>query len=129
MNNTNQQNMITQGTSIDGNIKSQGDFRVEGNLKGDINTTGKIVVGKTGVINGSIIAESADFEGSFAGKLKLTGMLTLRSSAYIEGDVEITKLSVEPGATFNATCVMKAGVKELKKSEEKIEPEKEEKSA
>ena len=37
MNNTNQQNMITQGTSIDGNIKSQGDFRVEGNLKGDIN--------------------------------------------------------------------------------------------
>ena len=49
--------MITQGTSIDGNIKSQGDFRVEGNLKGDINTTGKIVVGKTGVINGSIMAE------------------------------------------------------------------------
>ena len=97
MNNTNQQNMITQGTTLDGNIHSQGDFRVEGNIKGDIKTSGKIVVGKTGVINGSLDAESADFEGSFSGKLKLTGMLTLRSSAYIEGEVEISKLSVEPG--------------------------------
>ena len=129
MNNTNQQNMITQGTTLDGNIHSQGDFRVEGNIKGDIKTSGKIVVGKTGVINGSLDAESADFEGSFSGKLKLTGMLTLRSSAYIEGEVEISKLSVEPGATFNATCIMKGGVKELKKSEEKNSTEKKEKSA
>ncbi|MAP99770.1 MAG: hypothetical protein CMC51_03060 [Flavobacteriaceae bacterium] len=129
MNNTNQQNMITQGTTLDGNIHSQGDFRVEGNIKGDIKTSGKIVVGKTGVINGSLDAESADFEGSFSGKLKLTGMLTLRSSAYIEGEVEISKLSVEPGATFNATCIMKGGVKELKKSEEKDSTEKKEKSA
>ena len=129
MNNTNQQNMITQGTTLDGNIHSQGDFRVEGNIKGDIKTSGKIVVGKTGVINASLDAESADFEGSFSGKLKLTGMLTLRSSAYIEGEVEISKLSVEPGATFNATCIMKGGVKELKKSEEKDSTEKKEKSA
>ena len=129
MNNTNQQNMITQGTTLAGNIHSQGDFRVEGNIKGDIKTSGKIVVGKTGVINGSLDAESADFEGSFSGKLKLTGMLTLRSSAYIEGEVEISKLSVEPGATFNATCIMKGGVKELKKSEEKDSTEKKEKSA
>lgn len=129
MNNTNQQNMITQGTTLVGNIHSEGDFRVEGNIKGDIKTSGKIVVGKTGVINGSLDAESADFEGSFSGKLKLTGMLTLRSSAYIEGEVEISKLSVEPGATFNATCIMKGGVKELKKSEEKDSTEKKEKSA
>ena len=129
MNNTNQQNMITQGTTLVGNIHSKGDFRVEGNIKGDIKTSGKIVVGKTGVINGSLDADSADFEGSFSGKLKLTGMLTLRSSAYIEGEVEISKLSVEPGATFNATCIMKGGVKELKKSEEKDSTEKKEKSA
>ena len=72
--------------------------------------------------------ENADFEGGFSGKLKLSGMLTLRSSAYIEGEVEIAKLSVEPGATFNATCSMKGGVKELNNSEEKP-TEKKEKSA
>ena len=129
MGNTNQQNMISQGTKIIGNISSDSDFRVEGNIEGELKTSGKVVVGKSGVINGSLIGENADFEGSFSGKLKLGGMLTLRSSAYIEGEVEISKLSVEPGATFNATCSMKGGVKELKNSEEKDTPEKKEKSA
>ena len=119
MSNTNQQNMITQGTTLVGDIFSEGDFRVEGNIKGNIKTSGKIVVGKTGVVNGSLEGENADFEGGFSGKLTLSGMLTLRSSAYIEGEVEIAKLSVEPGATFNATCTMKGGVKELNNIEEK----------
>ena len=129
MGNNNQQNMISQGTKIVGNISSNSDFRVEGNIEGELKTSGKVVVGKSGVINGSLIGENADFEGSFSGKLKLGGMLTLRSSAYIEGEVEISKLSVEPGATFNATCSMKGGVKELKNSEEKDTLEKKEKSA
>ena len=47
----------------------------------------------------------------------------------IEGEVEIAKLSVEPGATFNATCLMKGGVKELNNIEEKNSSEKKEKSA
>tara|TARA_S200000501_G_scaffold375981_1_gene429470 strand:+ start:5310 stop:5699 length:390 start_codon:yes stop_codon:yes gene_type:complete len=129
MGNTNQQNMISQGTKIVGNISSNSDFRVEGNIEGELKTSGKVVVGKSGIINGSLIGENADFEGSFSGKLKLGGMLTLRSSAYIEGEVEISKLSVEPGATFNAICSMKGGVKELKNSEEKDTLEKKEKSA
>jgi cytoskeletal protein CcmA (bactofilin family) len=45
----------------------------------------------------------------------------LRSSAHIEGDVQIGKLSVEPGATFNASCLMKGSVKELK-NETKVAP-------
>ena len=105
MGNTNQQNMISQGTKIVGNISSNSDFRVEGNIEGELKTSGKVVVGKSGVINGSLIGENADFEGSFSGKLKLGGMLTLRSSAYIEGEVEISKLSVEPGATFNLSLI------------------------
>ena len=65
MSNTNQQNMITQGTTLVGDIFSEGDFRIEGNIKGNIKTSGKIVVGKTGVINGSLEGENADFEGGF----------------------------------------------------------------
>ncbi len=129
MSNSNQQNMISQGTTIIGNINSSSDFRIEGNVKGELSTSGKVVVGKSGVLNGKLEAENADFEGSFSGKLKLNGTLTLRSSAYIEGEVEIAKLSVEPGATFNAICSMKGGVKELKNSEEKGTSEKKEKSA
>jgi cytoskeletal protein CcmA (bactofilin family) len=44
----------------------------------------------------------------------VSNLLTLKSTAVIEGEVTVSKLSIEPGATFNATCAMKTGIKELK---------------
>lgn len=114
-----QQNRIAQGTTIVGDIVSEGGFRIDGAIQGTIKTPGKIVVGKSGVVNGSLEGTNADFEGRFSGKMKLTGVLSLKSSAFIEGEVEIAKLAVEPGATFNAVCSMKGAVKELNKGEQR----------
>ena len=126
---SNQQNMITQGTSFVGDLISEAGFRIEGNVSGTIKTSGKVVVGKTGVINGTLEGVNADFEGGFSGKLKLSGTLTLKASAYVEGEVEVVKLAVEPGATFNASCSMKGGVKELNKGEQQKITSKAEKTA
>ena len=71
------------------------------------------------VIIGKVVCANADIEGRFNGELVVTDLLTLKKSAIIEGDVTVSKLSVEPGATFNATCSMKTGIKELKASEGK----------
>jgi cytoskeletal protein CcmA (bactofilin family) len=119
---TSQQNIIAQDTKIVGDIVSKGPFRIDGQVEGNIRTQGKIVVGKSGFVNGTIEGSNADFEGSFAGKLKLSGTLSLKSSAYIQGEVEVGKLAVEPGATFNATCSMKGAVKELNKGEQQQKP-------
>lgn len=112
-----QQNRIAKGTTIVGDIVSEGGFRIDGTIQGTLKTPGKIVVGKAGIINGTLEGTNADFEGRFSGKLKLSGVLSLKSSAYIEGEVQVGKLAVEPGATFNAVCSMKGAVKELNKSE------------
>jgi cytoskeletal protein CcmA (bactofilin family) len=111
-----QQNSIALGTTITGDLISEGDFRVEGNIQGNLKTSGKVVIGKTGLINGTLKASNAEVEGRFSGKLMLTDTLSLKSSAYVEGEVEVGKLAVEPGATFNAKCLMKGAVKELNKS-------------
>jgi len=112
---TSQQNIIAQDTKIVGDIVSKGPFRIDGQVEGNIKTEDKVVVGKSGFVNGTINGTNADFEGSFSGKLKLSGTLTLKSSAYVQGEVEVGKLAVETGATFNATCSMKGAVKELNK--------------
>lgn len=117
-----QQNRIAQGTTFVGDIVSEGGFRIDGTIQGTVKTPGKVVVGKTGAINGTLIGANADFEGRFSGKLKLSGVLSLKSSAYIEGEVEVGKLAVEPGATFNAVCSMKGAVKELIKGEQPKKP-------
>lgn len=117
-----QQNVIAQDTKIVGDIISKGAFRIDGQVEGNIRTKGKIVVGKSGFVNGTIEGANADFEGSFSGKLKLSGTLSLKSTAYIQGEVEVGKLAVEPGATFNAVCNMKGAVKELNKGEQQQKP-------
>ena len=75
-----------------------------------------MVIGRTGFINGTLKGANADIEGKFAGKLLLSETLSLRSTAHVEGEVEVGKLAVEPGATFNATCSMKGAIKELTNS-------------
>lgn len=108
-----QQNIIAHGTKIVGDITSQGPFRIDGTVDGNVKTSGKVVVGKSGYVKGTLQGENADFEGKFSGKLVLSGTLSLKSTAHIEGEVHTSKLAVEPGATFNATCSMKGTVKAL----------------
>ncbi|MDW5289024.1 polymer-forming cytoskeletal protein [Formosa sp. PL04] len=113
------QNIIAQGTKIVGDISSEGGFRIDGTIEGNLKTPGKVVVGKTGFINGTLEGTDAYFEGKFSGKLQLSGTLTLKSSAVIEGEVIVGKLSVDPGASFDVTCVMKSGVKAIKNERSK----------
>lgn len=114
--NKSNQNLIAQGTKLTGDFISEGDFRIDGTIEGNVKTTGKIVVGKSGFIKGTLQGTDAYFEGKFAGKLALSGILTLKSTAHIEGEVIVGKLAVEPGASFNVTCAMKGTVKEMNHS-------------
>jgi len=114
------QNKISEGTKIVGDVISEGGFRIEGIIEGTFKTTGKVVVGKSGVIQGTLECSDADFEGKFSGTLLVTNTLSLKPTAQIEGEVTVGKLAVEPGANFNASCSMKGGIKSLSKSGEKV---------
>lgn len=107
------QNKISEGTKIVGDVISEGGFRVEGTIEGTFKTTGKVVVGKSGFIKGTLECSDADFEGKFSGTLTISGTLSLKPTAHIEGEVSVGKLAVEPGANFNASCVMKGALKSL----------------
>ena len=100
------QNRINEGTHISGDITSNGFFRIDGFVEGTISTPSKVVLGKNGIVKGNLSCENADIAGSFTGNLTISNLLTLRSSASIKGEVVVGKLSVEPGAIFNATCSM-----------------------
>ena len=117
-----QPNRIEKGTKITGEIQSESDFRIDGILEGSISTSGKVVIGKEGKINGKVICKNADFEGVFSGNLEVKEILTLKSSSKTEGDVIISKLIVDAGAFFNAKCSMKSSsdVKSISDNREKI---------
>ena len=122
-----EQNRISSGTILTGDIEAKGGFRIEGTLRGNLKTEGKVVISKGGHIKGDLICQSADFEGTFDGNLNVEEILTLRATSVIDGEVTAGKLAIEPGATFNATCSMKGAVKSLKNGPK--EGKREEKSA
>ena len=113
-----ERNVVARNTSITGDIISEGDFRIDGTLEGTLKTNGRVIIGVGGSIKGKVESTNADIEGKFSGELLVHETLTIKGTANISGDVVIGKLSVEPGATFNATCAMKGAVKELNQHEQ-----------
>jgi len=115
---TMERNVIAKNSTFIGDITSDGDFRIDGVLEGTLKTNGRVIIGAEGVIKGSVESENADIEGRFSGQLSVANTLTIKSLANISGDVIAGKLSLEPGAVFNGTCVMKGAIKEMKNGNE-----------
>ena len=110
-------NLIGAGTIVEGDIKSNGDIRIDGTVVGNIVSKSKIVVGATGSINGNITSQNADVSGSIKGKVTVNELLFLKSSANIQGDIVTGKLVVEVGATFTGTCNMGPMIKDMHNTE------------
>lgn len=104
--NPNNLNIISAGTSIEGNIISNGDIRIDGILKGNLSTKSKFVLGNSGNINGEINCKNSEIAGEINGKITVDELLILRSTSKIYGDIITSKLSIEPGAIFTGTCNM-----------------------
>ncbi len=106
-------NRIVEGTVIEGEIRSESSIRIDGKVLGATTTKGKLVVGVSGIIDGEVVCQNADIEGTVTGRIICTELLTLKSTAKITGDINTTKLAVEPGAVFNGQCNMGGMIKEM----------------
>lgn len=100
-------NIVASGTKIVGKVTVESDFRLDGEVEGDIIGRSKVVIGESGNLKGSLTCTNAEIIGKVKGNVKATDSLTLRSTAELTGDVKIKSLIVEPDAIFNGTCSMR----------------------
>ena len=103
-------NSIMEGTSIEGEIKSDSNIRIDGRVKGTINVRGRLIVGASGVVEGDVTCQSSDIEGTVNGKITCQDLLSLKATAKLTGDINTKKLAIEPGAIFTGNCSMGGGV-------------------
>ena len=117
-----QYSKIDKNTVLKGAINAKTDIRIDGTLEGEVETVGRVIIGKDAVVNGKVLCANADIEGVFKGNRTVSGSLSLKAGSNGEGEVFIQKLIVESGATFNANCSMHSeedGVKKLTNTREK----------
>lgn len=120
---SNSSNTIGKGTTIEGNIETYGNLRVDGRVVGNIVTKSKLVLGQTSEVDGNILAQNAEVFGEIKGKIEVSDLLILKPSAVIRGDILTSKLIVETGAIFNGGCKMGNVMKEIKIAENGLQGE------
>ena len=99
-------NRIVFGTKISGDIETDSNLRIDGEVIGNVVSRGKIVLGEQGKIEGDVSCVEADIEGTIAGKLEVEDSLVLREKAHIKGDIVTSRLQIEQGAIFVGSCKM-----------------------
>jgi cytoskeletal protein CcmA (bactofilin family) len=103
-------NKILSGTEITGDIVSDSNLLIEGEIIGNVSCSGKVVIGSSGKIKGNLVCVNAEVDGAMDGELTIENLLFLRSTARIKGDIQTLKLNIEEGAYFEGACVMKSPV-------------------
>jgi cytoskeletal protein CcmA (bactofilin family) len=98
--------MIGAGTTLKGDITSNGDLRIDGTLKGNVIGSAKVIIGANGVVEGDISGQQADIMGKVTGSIRMKELLQLKNGSVVEGNISAAKLQVEPAATFNGQCHM-----------------------
>lgn len=107
-------NLIGSGTIIEGDVTTTGDIRIDGLLKGGIKVKGKLVVGASGAIDGDVDCLNGDISGAVKGKVIVSELLSLKSTAKVTGDIFTSRIAIEPGATFTGACNMGGVIKDIK---------------
>lgn len=100
-------NMLGEGTLVKGELQTEGNLRIDGKFEGNLDIKGKLVIGKTGDVKGTVNCASAEIEGNLViEKMKVEGLLSVKATAHISGIIEVGRLYIEQGAVFNGQCVM-----------------------
>ena len=104
-------NIINAGTTINGDIISEGDLRIDGTVKGVVNLKSKLVLGASSKVDGDIKAQNCDISGTVNGNIVVSELLTVKATARITGDISSAKLVIESGAEFNGKSTMHTATK------------------
>lgn len=104
--NINDISRISQGTAIRGDLTSAADIRVDGRVDGTLFSEGKVVIGESARLSGKLLCSNVDFWGKMDGDVYVKDLLSLKSSAVVNGNIHVRKIQVEMGAQINGSFKM-----------------------
>ena len=98
--------LIGEGTEFNGKITATGIVRVDGKIEGEIDTKGDLIVGEKGKIRANAKGKNITIAGEVYGNIECTGKLELMPSSKLLGDIKVSDLYIDSGATFQGNCEM-----------------------
>ncbi len=94
---------------FEGKIILKHSVRIDGRLKGQLETTETVTIGIDGEVEGDIKAKDVVVGGKVSGSVLANGKVTLESASKLSGDIKTKRLVIEEGALFNGAMEMSDG--------------------
>jgi cytoskeletal protein CcmA (bactofilin family) len=104
--NSKETTIISSKAKINGNLKLESNVHIDGEVKGKIESKVLVSIGKDGFVEGEIYANKLVINGKFTGKAECENIEILKNGV-LNGNIVVTNLIIEEGATFEGTCKKK----------------------
>jgi cytoskeletal protein CcmA (bactofilin family) len=98
--------IIGPGMRVIGDVETEGTLRIEGTVEGNVRAGKAVVIGKEGVVQGTVTTQDALVSGTLVGTLIADSRLELQATSRIDGDVHARRMQLEEGAVLNGTVQM-----------------------
>lgn len=98
--------IIGANTVIKGEINGSSNLRIDGTVEGGISTTGSVIIGEAGTVNGDIKAAELSVSGRINGNAEVSGTLSISSSGQLIGDVKVETFNISQGGVFKGRSEM-----------------------
>ncbi|MDR0759273.1 MAG: polymer-forming cytoskeletal protein [Treponema sp.] len=93
--------MIGPGTSVNGDVDSAGFTRVDGNLRGDLDVKGRIVVGEQARMKGNVSGSAVTVGGVICGNVLAGEYLVVLSTGIVLGDIITRRIQADEGCLIH----------------------------
>ena len=97
---------LDTGSHINGELRFETTFRVDGKLAGVVRSAGDLVVGEGGEVEGEIEVGQVFVSGVVRGTIRATRRVQITPTGKVFADLETPALIVEDGALFEGRCAM-----------------------
>lgn len=98
--------VIGAGTEFIGDLKTKDTTRIDGIIRGNIQSDGTVIIGMGGQVEGNINAVEVSIAGMIKGDMTAQNRIEILSSAHIEGNITTKSLCIDEHAVFQGVCNM-----------------------
>ena len=104
--------IIGAGMTIEGDSETDGSLRIEGTIRGSVRAGKSVVVGRDGLVDGSIYTQDAVISGRVSGGIHAVSRLELLATSEVSGEIEAPRMQVEEGAKVHGQVTVGEAVQE-----------------
>ncbi|MFA4880741.1 MAG: polymer-forming cytoskeletal protein [Candidatus Doudnabacteria bacterium] len=103
---TQAETIVGPSVKVEGELSSEGNVRIDGQVAGNVRTSQNLAVGEQAVISANVKALNAVIAGKIKGNITVEEALEITETGQVEGDITAKIISISPGAIFQGQCQM-----------------------